>query len=171
MAPTQEWIHNEIDYNPKTGIMCWKKPGLARQIGRPLGTILTNGHRYARIDGIRYAITHLIWIYVFGRLPLTNLEIDHINRIKTDNRLENLREVTRALNHRNSVARTKTGIKGVYLLKEDSPVPFAADVTLYGKSIRLGRFSSLTEAINARVSYLREHGIPEEFLENEGFRK
>lgn len=48
----------------------------------------------------------VIWYYFNGEIP-ESYEIDHINGIKTDNRLENLRLVTPKENMNNPVTRTK----------------------------------------------------------------
>ena len=55
------------------------------------------------------------WALYYGRWPS---EIDHLNGIKTDNRLCNLREVSRSENDQNRVWKWKpnarTGLPGVY---------------------------------------------------------
>ena len=60
------------------------------------------------------SLHHIAWALVFGRFPK---QIDHINGNKTDNRLENLREVTMRENDENRVWPWKKGrgkIPGVY---------------------------------------------------------
>ena len=54
------------------------------------------GYRKITIDGKVYSAARLAWFYKTGRWP--DPEIDHINRIRDDNRWENLREATRADN-------------------------------------------------------------------------
>lgn len=74
------------------------------------------------------------------------LDIDHINRIKTDNRKENLRFITRSENVSNRVLKTKTGKTGVYLSKGK----YIATITYSKKSYYLGSFHNLDDAIKAR---------------------
>ena len=57
---------------------------------------------------------HMVWAVVHGRFPT---QIDHINGDKTDNRIENLREVSQGDNRMNSVypwrPNAQTGLPGV----------------------------------------------------------
>ena len=61
-----------------------------------------------KIDYIKYRIHRLVWIYHNGAIPL-NMEIDHINRNKHDNSIENLRLVTRTENQHNCQITWKDG--------------------------------------------------------------
>ena len=57
---------------------------------------------------------HMVWVAVYGRIPT---QIDHINGDKTDNRLENLREVSYSENNKNKIhpwrPNARTGLPGV----------------------------------------------------------
>ena len=60
------------------------------------------------------SLHHIAWALVYGRFPR---QIDHINGIKTDNRLENLREVNQSENDQNRLMPWKKGrgkIPGVF---------------------------------------------------------
>ena len=86
---------------------------------------------------------------VVGNIP-EELQTDHINHKKLDNRKNNLRAVTNQQNHFNMPlsSRNKTGYKGVYWFKRDKN--WQAQITLNAKKIHLGYFDSKLNAIHAR---------------------
>lgn len=83
-----------LDYDPLTGIFFWKKVTNARlKIGSRAGYLGSNGYRYLTLNGKMYLEARVAWLIHTGNWPLN--EIDHINRVKNDNRIINLREATR----------------------------------------------------------------------------
>ena len=101
-------------YDRERGVVVNKK---LRRVVK--GTIDTRGYLNTRIrlddqhPNIR--LHHIVWVVVHGRLPT---QIDHINGDKTDNRIENLREVSPSENMLNMLHRwrpnARTGLPGVY---------------------------------------------------------
>lgn len=90
-------ISNFLDYNPETGFLIWKAKWNSKQnnvIGKRAGYLGTNGYRYITYKKKVFLEARLIWYICYGKFP--DFEIDHINRIKDDNRLCNLREATRS---------------------------------------------------------------------------
>lgn len=77
------------------------------------GGICTSGYYQIHVDGVYYFLHRLIWVYHNGYWEEN--EIDHINRVRTDNRIENLRAVSKSCNARNTTTqlRSTSGIKGV----------------------------------------------------------
>ena len=67
------------------------RPGVKMRTGH----IKDSGYESVKIDGREYYVHHLVWFYYHKRWPI---EIDHIDRCKINNRIENLREVTRKEN-------------------------------------------------------------------------
>lgn len=61
----------------------------------------SGGYRQMQVDGVVYLCHRLAWFYMTGGWPPPGLEIDHINRDRTDNRWSNLRVVTRSFNSSN----------------------------------------------------------------------
>lgn len=78
------------------------------------------------------------------------LEVDHRDGNGLDNRRHNLRVATHTQNSHNSrrLSTNKTGVKGVHF--EAQTQKYRAEIIAHKKHIRLGRFSTLEEATEAR---------------------
>jgi len=99
-----DYVRKRLDYNPETGVFIWKpKPGdkwwNANFAGEIAGTINNQGYRQIMIDGKQYMAARLAWLITHGEWPQN--EIDHINRVRTDDRMVNLRDVTSTENNNN----------------------------------------------------------------------
>jgi hypothetical protein len=91
-----------LDYNPDTGIFTWKiekTTGGIRIKNKRAGSIYNKGYRYIKINKERYRAGRLAFFYVNKRFP--ELTIDHINRIRDDDRICNLREVDYSVQNKN----------------------------------------------------------------------
>lgn len=102
---TQELLHTLFNYNPDTGLFVWKVGYKVK--GTIAGSIRAPGYVKIAIKRKRYFAHRLAWLYTHGVWPRT---IDHKNRIKDDNRLCNLRDVTLEENLKN-VLRVMAPIK------------------------------------------------------------
>ncbi len=100
---TQKELKDLFDYDYKNGGLIWKvnKSTKVRK-GDKFGFIESGKKPYVKgmINYKTYREHRLVWIWHNGNCK-NNLEIDHINRIHFDNRIENLREVTKLQNMRN----------------------------------------------------------------------
>jgi hypothetical protein len=106
------------------------------------------------IEGVQYKASRLAWLLMSGEWPPGYL--DHVNGIRDDDRLCNLREATPADNSANKRGYSSTGIKGVYLHPDGS---YQASIMRHGRQVHLGRFRYLTDAISARrLAALGIHG-------------
>ena len=81
-------------YDPETGIL-YRRHATCEKVGRAK----SNGYLVVHAYGKNRQAHRVIWLMVHGKWP--EGEIDHINGVRTDNRLENLRDVSHTLNSRN----------------------------------------------------------------------
>ena len=140
-------------FEHKDGCIYWlvarNSRGGLTEIGSRAGYVAPNGYRYVGVDGKRLLEHRVIFALIHGRWPANSL--DHINRIPTDNRPENLRECTHAENLQNTKLRSdnSTGVKGVSWDKSRNL--YAAELIVNGKKKYLGRFKTLEEAAFVRA--------------------
>ena len=108
---SQEYLREIFDY--KDGQLIWKLPRSKIQVGQKTGHLNFHGYLNTKLDGKNYRTHRLIFMWHYGYLPK---QIDHENRNKIDNRIENLRPATNSQNRMNTGLQKNntTGIKGVY---------------------------------------------------------
>ena len=110
-----------------------------------------NGYLYCWYEGKRKLHHRFIWEQAHGPVP-SGSEIDHINGVRTDNRLENLRLVTRQENMQNTKIynTNKSGVTGVSWCKRKQR--WRAVIMGDAKQTHLGYFGEWFEAVCARMS-------------------
>ncbi len=138
---TVERLRELLDYNPETGDMTWKIRSSRKsrvKVGEVAGNVSYKGYRQIKIDQVVYPAGPLIWFHQTGSWPVH--EIDHKNRIRHDNRWENLRDVTRKVNALNKEPRElPTGVhrqRGRYI----------AQISTGGHQSYLGIYDTVEEA-------------------------
>ena len=139
-----------LSYEPDTGVIRWIAQGKGRIKKKEAGTLLHSGYAGICIGPKRWQSHRIAWALHYGEWPKD--QIDHINGIKTDNRICNLREATNAQNGKNlglSKANT-SGHKGVCFDKQTGK--WRAIIKVNFKQINIGRYADLQDAINARVA-------------------
>lgn len=141
---TQAELKERVNYDPETGVFTWRKTYSSKFIGKQTGRILPEGYVEIQIAGSEYAAHRLAWLYVYGEFPRRGL--DHINRIKHDNRIANLREATPAENARNVglSARNLSGFKGISY--RPSMGKYVASISVLDRDLYLGSFTTPEEA-------------------------
>lgn len=108
----------EYSEDSPTGLI-WKfNAGPRGRKGLPAGSISARGYYQVFHKMKAYRNSRIVWMLNNGEIP-DGLLIDHINGIKTDNRLCNLRLATKAQNGQNQAinCRNKTGVKGLCFVK------------------------------------------------------
>tara|TARA_R110000868_G_scaffold199448_1_gene446084 strand:+ start:103 stop:609 length:507 start_codon:yes stop_codon:yes gene_type:complete len=156
---TVEKLRSLLDYEPTTGVFTWRSK-VAKKIvvGSVAGNLHPLGYRRIRIDGRQYFEHRLAWLYVTGSWP--KLKIDHINRVKTDNRFENLRDVSVSINNQNTdkQKRNTSGVKGVTW--NASSAKWQAQIRANAKHHYLGVYKNIQDAENAYLNGVKKfHSI------------
>jgi len=110
-VPELEILDELLSYDPETGKFIWKARAsdarfTSRYAGAEAGNKHPDGYTKIFVAGKRYAASRLAWAMFHRQKPAIHLDIDHINRDRSDNRIENLRLVPPATNMRNTVSRT-----------------------------------------------------------------
>lgn len=118
--------------------------------GQRAGCLKPNGYRFVGICCDIFLEHRLIWAWHYG--DPGELEIDHINRVRNDNRIENLRAVTSMVNHRNYPNTHKAGVD--YRKKEKL---WRSRIKVGGRSHLLGYFKTHDEALKARHAGMQKH--------------
>ena len=159
---TQSRVRELFNYDEGTGALIWRpRPREefrseshwarfnAHIAGKEAGTVqqTNSGVSYKRVFFGRksYANHKVIWLYVHGHWP--EHDIDHKNRCRIDNRLENLRIATKSQNSANRVFKNRVGLKGAY--RQKGRDTYYSMIRVERKAIYLGFFYSEIEAHEA----------------------
>ena len=135
----KQQLNELFDY--KDGHLIYKIKTSNMHIGDVAGTINKLGYRRIEINSKAYGAHRLIWIMHNGDIE-TGLQIDHINQIKTDNRIENLRLATHSQNQSNRPKQkdNKSGFKGVSWKRQHKK--WVAQINHNNKKIHIGYFDT-----------------------------
>lgn len=133
-----------LRYDPATGELFWKVTKSAKAVaGQKAGSVNAKGHVNIQIDKKMYSAHQIVFLIHYGYIPK---EIDHINQIKTDNRIENLRACTSSQNKGNitKLRNNSSGFRGVSF--NNRTKRFHAQIKVFGKQTYLGSFETAEEA-------------------------
>lgn len=146
---SQERLKELFTYNPDTGLL------FRLSNSKNVETISKTGYSRTHVDGKQYRTHRVIWMLVHGVEPE---EIDHINGARADNRLCNLRNVTKHENTKNHKLRPDnvSGCSGVNFHRASGK--WIAQIRDHGKYIYLGTFSELEIAVSARKAAEEKYG-------------
>lgn len=164
-----ETLRAMLRYEPETGKLFWRP--------QPAGTFKTprydnawrtrcagkeafkhvdrEGYLYGAVRGRTFRAHRVAWAIYYGQWP--SKSIDHINRICSDNRIENLREATGSQNQWNTRGRVGTSkFKGIY---RNPKGRWIAQIAISGVVRHIGVYSDEVEAARAYdAAALRERG-------------
>ena len=160
-----EEVARLFTYDRETGVLYWRirvNNNTRRDYVVGSSKRVTDGYRQVKVKGKIYMMHRVIMVLCFGHIP-ENAEIDHINHVRDDNRLANLRFVTRTDNRRNQSISSKntSGVTGVYFSKARKK--YIAQIKVNQELIYLGTFETLEEAAaraeaNLKFKFNNNHG-------------
>jgi hypothetical protein len=144
---TQERVRELFDYID--GHLVWQISRGGVNVGDIAGSV-SHGYVQVKINNVNYRAHRLIWLWHYGYLPEN--DIDHLNRIRADNRIENLREVGDVCNQRNTTnhSTNTSGVKGVCWNAEAGK--WHANIMVNGKQYYLGYHLDFFEAVCHRLA-------------------
>ena len=152
-----------LDYAPLTGELTWKIALRGSYVGAPAGTLDSKGYIRVSIRGKYYRAHRIIWAIQTGKWPARNIEIDHKNRIRTDNRWENLLLKTSSENSHNTGAHKDNTSGYVGVTWSAHRKKWVAQLAVNGKNLNLGGFATALEASEVYNAAKRIHH-PSAFL-------
>lgn len=145
-----------FSYNAVNGGLIWRCPANKQhpgktKIGKMVGGDDGHGYLMCALLGHKFKVHQIVWLICKGALP--ELPIDHVNRDRRDNRIENMRLATDEQNIHNqkSNARKLSGVT-----KDTRGCGFAARIQHKGKKFYLGYFKTKEDANAAYVKASRE---------------
>ena len=153
---TADIVRRLFDYDPHSGLFIRKESARPRRWGGAnAGHLRRDGYVTIVCEGRKFLAHRLAWLWFYGVWPRKHL--DHVNRVKNDNRIDNLREVTPAQNRQNSTVSGKSlsGHRGVCWHKKTSR--WRARAIIDGRRVDLGEFENVSDAVAARVDAELKH--------------
>lgn len=162
---TQERLKEVLAYDAISGVFTWLVARGRQPIGAIAGCDSHRGYTKIRVDGTEYYTHRAAWLYVHGAWP--DADIDHINGNRADNRICNLRAVSRSENLRNSGIPVRNTYGRVGVFWNAGKAKWTARIKLHGRNIHLGHFNDMNAACMAREEAERKYG----FHANHGKRK
>lgn len=132
MELTQSYLKSVLNYDPDTGVFAWRVSRGRVGANSVAGTRHYDGYVQIKLDSRKYSAHRLAWLYMHGVWPAE--QIDHINGVKDDNRIGNLREATNGENIRNRKAQSNNalGIKGLWY-RTGKKSPWYAQINAHGR--------------------------------------
>lgn len=166
MSISVEQLREFLNYDPETGALFWRERPASSKADRIFNATHAGNrayeeqHRgYTRISlmGKRYKTHRVAWALHYGEWPED--QIDHINGVRSDNRIKNLRPATNRQNAMN-MKRPDTNMSGVMGVNWDKTKrKWVASICVEGKRICLGHFDLFADAVSVRKEAEARYGF------------
>lgn len=150
-----EKVKEHLAYEPETGHFAWKLSTHGRHPGKCGSINKKSNYQIIRVLGVTVSAHRLAWFYEYGVWPKG--QIDHVNGVRTDNRICNLRDVSRAVNQQNqrkAHIKNKCGLLGAHCGGNGK---FTSRINVGGRRIYLGYFDTAEQANAAYIKAKRKH--------------
>ena len=166
-----DYLRERLHYDPETGKLFWKdhegmpKWWRVRYAEKEAFTYINpDGYHQGSVDCIRLKCHRVAWAIYYGKWP--EQQLDHINGVRADNRIKNLRGASNQENQRNAAMKKNntSGVNGVYWHKRSKK--WVARMVVDRKVKHLGLFDTIEEAAkarqeeNERKGFTERHGKP-----------
>ena len=177
--PSPDVLRQLLRYDPGTGKLFWRERGVewfSASASRTAEHACANWNaRYAHKEALSaqwadsypegcvlgYSLKshRVVWAIVHGEWP--SQHIDHIDGDRSNNRIDNLRDVTHATNHRNvrKKSNNTSGFTGVSWSSKANK--WRAHIKVDFRQINLGHFCRIEDAVSARLAAEKRYGFTE----------
>ena len=138
---TRDHLESILRYDIATGEF------IRLRTSRPTGKINADGYIEVQVGKSRYLAHRLAWFWVYDQWP--DYSLDHANRVKTDNRISNLRYITPSQQNQNTNLHPNntSGYRGVFLDKSSGK--WRSRIRVNNKKYSLGSYLTPEEAYAA----------------------
>lgn len=152
---SQDRLKYLLNYDPTSGVFTRLK--YSKQTSDIVGCDDGRGYLFTEIDGKIYRLHRLAFLYMEGVFP--EQAVDHIDHNKRNNRWDNLRKVKPIENSRNQPISSSNKSGHIGVSKVQSLNKWYASIMVEGRSINLGTFDDINDAISARESASIKYGF------------
>lgn len=155
---TYERLVQVLRYNQKTGVFTWRVTLSNRATRGSVAGYNSHGYRVVSIDGTKHPLHRLAIFYVTKAQLSEDVQVDHKNANRADNRFCNLRVVTSIVNAQNRRQASKNNkLQALGVAVCPSTGRFRAQIMVNRKRIHIGRFDTSEEASAAYIAAKRTH--------------
>lgn len=149
---TVEWFDESLGKTAEHKCNAWN----AKWAGKEAFTWFSNTYLSGSVLGIKYKKHRIIWKMHYKSDPT---EIDHINGIRTDNRIVNLREVNSSDNKKNRAISSNNTSGQMGVIWDQERNKWQVRIESKGIIYRYGRYKNFEDAVAARKKAEIEHGF------------
>lgn len=168
-----EFLRECFKYDPETGELTWKERPLShfehstkadggfnkKYAGKIAGSVMARGYVWVTLNNRPHFAHRIAWAIHYGEYPKD--VIDHINGIRTDNRIVNLVQSTPSANSRNQKMRSTNTSGHMGVCQRSDNGKYRSFIQEGGKRVWLGCFDTLEEAIAVRKEAEKRFGYHE----------